>query len=193
LAQLGDDIRLIEQRAAAQASSERAWREGTAKRDEARKGLREPMQAISQTARAMDADAPGLKDKFKMPRPNASDVVMLNTARAFATNALPLKAEFIRFELPADFLEQLNARIESFEQAIDSQQRSKREQAAATAGLEEAVERSVNTVRMLDAIVRNKFRDNPSALAEWESASRVARPRASKPNKPEGPNTPLTT
>jgi hypothetical protein len=47
---------------------------------------------------------------------------------------------------------------------------------AATVAVSDAAERGHNAVRELDAIVRNIFRDDPAALAEWESASHVERP-----------------
>lgn len=183
----------IERLAAAQRANERSAREGTSNRGETRTDLREEMEAISQTARSMAVGMSGLEDKFRMPYASVSDVDLLNTARAFATNALPLKDEFLRHGLPADFLDKLNAAIEAFAQAIDKQQRSKRERASATEGLGDAVERGVNKVRQLDAVVRNRMRDNRVALSEWESASHVERTPASTSTTQAQPNTPPTT
>jgi hypothetical protein len=190
--ELGTVIDEIEQLAAAQESNSRSSREGTTNRGEARTDLREEMEAISETARAMALDTHGLEDKFRIPRGNANDVVLLNAARAFAADALPLKDEFIRYGLPADFLDRLNAAIAVFEQAIDSQQRSRRSQVSATTGLDDAIERGVNKVRQLDAVVRNKFRDDAAKLAEWENA-RHTRRAPQTTTAPAQPATPPTT
>jgi hypothetical protein len=190
--QLFEELRAIvneiEQLAAAKESNSRAAREGTTNREEARTDLREEMEDISDTARSMALVTPGLEDKFRIPRGKVSDVDLLNIARAFAKDALPLKDEFIRYGLPADFLERLNAGIAAFEQAIDKQQMSRRSKKSATAGLPEAVERGVNKVRQLNAVVRNTFRDDPVKLAEWESASHTQRapqtPDSANPQQP---------
>jgi hypothetical protein len=181
----------IEQLAADQQSNERAEREGTTNRGEARTDLREDMEAISDTARAMAMDTPGLEDKFRMPRGRIPDVDLINIARAFAADAFPLKAEFIRHELPANFLEELNAHIEAFEQAIDRQQRSRRSRLSSTTGLDDAIERGGDKVPQLNAVVRNKFRDDPAKLAEWQSARHTTRTPSAAPPSPTSP--PSTT
>lgn len=182
----------IEQLAATKEARERGSREGTVNRGEARMALRDDLETISNTARAMALSTAGLEDKFRLPRGKINDVDLLNIARAFAADALPLKDEFIRHEMPSNFLDELDAHITAFEQAIDRQQRSKRERVSATEGLGDGVERGVNKVRQIDPVVRNKFRDNPKVLSEWESASHTERGPASKTDKPEEPNTPTT-
>ena len=113
----------------------------------------------------------------------------LNVARGFAADALPLKEQFIRNEMPANFLDELNAHITTFEQAIDEQQRRKRARVSATTGLDDSVERGVNIVRQLDAVVRNKFRDDRATLAAWENARRTERAPSSTqtPAQPPAP------
>jgi hypothetical protein len=192
--ELSPIVEEIEQLGTAQQSNSRGAREGTTNRGEARTDLREAMEAISETARSMALDTPGLEDKFRLPRGKINDVDLINTARAFASDALPLKDQFIRHEMPADFLDKLNAYIEAFEQAIDTQQRSQRSRVSATTGLDDAVERGVNKVRQLDAVVRNKFRDEVQSLTEWETARHTTRaPAAPAPStQPPAPSTPTT-
>ena len=179
----------IEQLATAQQSNQRSAREGTTNRGEARTDLREAMEEISETARSMAFDTPGLEDKFRMPRGRSTDVDLINTARAFAQDALPLKDAFILHGLAPTFLDELNALIDTFEQVIDSQQRSRRSQVSATSGLDDAIERGVNKMRQLDAIVRNKFRGNANVIAEWENARHTTRANLT-PSTPAQPSAP---
>jgi hypothetical protein len=144
---------------------------------------RRNLDAISRTARAMAISTPGLEDKFRAPR-SISDQALLTTARAFAADALPLKTEFTRRGLPDDFLEDLNSDIEEFEQ-INNQQIQKREsRVAATAAIDDALERGINIVRELDAIMRNQFANDPASLAAWLSASHTERPPRRAPATP---------
>jgi hypothetical protein len=146
----------------------------TAERLAAREALRESMQAISRTARVMAIDMPGLENKFRLPR-SGSDPALLQTARAFAADALPLKAEFLRYGLDESFLEDFREDIADLERAMGQQNTGRGAHVSATASVETAAERGTNAVRKLDAIVRNKFREDPAALAVWESARHVER------------------
>jgi hypothetical protein len=157
-------------------------RQGTASKAVAREVLRAALEMIRRTARAMSVTMPGLDAKFRIPR-NMSDQELLSTAQAFALDAAPLKADFIRFALPADFLADLDAHIAAFESAINSQHTGRGRQVSATAGIDDALARALAAVRQLDAIVRNTFHDDPQRLAAWESARHVQRSARTKQSK----------
>ena len=164
----------LEAHAAAEASAGGSKRQNTAGRGVARETLRERMEAMRRTARAMASTTPGLEDKFRIPR-GGSDQALINAARAFAQDALPLKAEFIRYELPESFIEDLNAAIAALENAIGGQNASKGAGKSAGASIDGAIERGLEAVRRLDPIIRNKFADEPAVLSEWEGARRIRR------------------
>ena len=151
----------------------------TAERMAAREALRESMKAIARTARAMALDTPGLENKFRLPR-SGSDSALRQTARAFAADAVALKAEFLRHEFPPTFIEDFESDIEDLERAMDGQNTGRDAHVFATASVDSTAERGMNAVRRLDAIVRNKFRDDPATLAAWESARHVESPSRSR-------------
>jgi hypothetical protein len=176
--------------AATQSAGTRATREVTTLKAVARATLREDMEAINRTARALALTTPGLDDKFRLPR-NAGDQAWLAAARSFAADADPLKAEFIRRGLPQDFLDDLNSDITAFEESIGSREQKTGERVAATVAIDESIERGMNAVRELDAIVQNIFRNDPATLAHWTSASHTERaPR--HPAAVQPPPTPPT-
>jgi hypothetical protein len=178
-AQLRTVVAELDAHAEAQVTSRSAAIQGTTSRKGAREALRADLEAISHTARAMSLDAPGLQDRFRLPHGN-NDQSLLSAARAFHTSAEPLKADFIKNELPSTFLEDLQSNITQFEQATAVQNNSREAQVAATSAISGAIERGQVLVRQLDAIVRNKFRDDPATLAAWKSTSRAERaPRKS--------------
>lgn len=190
---LNEAITELEDHAAAQSSGKRAAKESTNLKAAALAALREDLETIRRTARAMALTMPGFDDKFRLPD-NAGEQEWLATARAIAADAEPFKTEFIRRGLPANFLEDLNASIETFEQSINDTAQKKGARVAATAKLDEATGRGINDLRELDAIVRNVFRNDPAVLAEWTSASHTERAsrraNADKtPAKPESEET----
>jgi hypothetical protein len=75
-----------------------------------------------------------------------------------------------------------NSNIKLFEKAINEQNLGAGTRISASAAIEETVERGVNIVRQLDAIVKNKFSNDPAKLAHWATASRTERPK--RPDAP---------
>lgn len=164
----------LEGHAATQASGGSSARQGTASKAAARAALRDDLEAINRTAVSLGVETAGIGEKFRIPR-NATDQMLLATARSFATDAAALKADFVRYEMPADFLEDLAADIADFEAATSSRNAGVGNRVAATAAIDDAVERGSKAVRQLDSIVRNKFRVDAATLAAWQSASHTER------------------
>ena len=156
-----------------------------------RENLRELIATINRTARALAFDTPGLEVKFRLPRV-ASDQALLNAARAFAADAVPLKANFLKLEMPADFLERLNQLIAEFEKTTTEKATAVGAHVAAKISLDETVARGLQAVRQLDVIIRNKFNGDPGVLANWTRASHVAIRTNNKASTPptNSPGTP---
>lgn len=173
--------------ATSEVSGRGSARQSTETRSQARAALRDALEAISRTARAMAGDVPGLDDKFRVPR-NNGDQLLLNAARAFVNDAEPLRPQFVAHELPTTFLVDLQADIDELEAAISRQASSVGDHVAARAGIDDAIDRGTQVVRKLHAIVRNKYANNPMILAEWTSASHTERaPRRIPPPPPPAP------
>jgi|SRR6185503_5278723 len=184
LAGLSAVITEIDTLAATEISARGHARQGTEGRGEARAALRDDLEAIARTARVMEDEFPGISDKFRVPR-NNNDNHLLTAARAFLADATPLKARFIAHELPADFLEDLQADIDAFQAATNDQSTGIGNHVAANAAIDEALSRGIELVRKLDAIVRNKYAHDRGVLAEWTSASHTERaPRRAKVAEP---------
>lgn len=192
VAELDTIITELEGHTTAQASSARAAMEGTTVKTGAFDALREDLEAINRTARGMAHTTPGLEEKFRLPR-NAGVRAWIAAARAFAQDAAPIKQEFTRRGFKDSFLEDLHADTEALERSIQTRAQKSGERVAATAAVDAAIERGMNAVRELDAIVRNTFRDDPATLAAWTSARHTERsPRPAHDGAPP-PTQPATT
>jgi len=175
IAAIADAKRLGE----AQATGIGQARQGTLSRRDARAAVQRAVDAIFRIARAM-----GLEAQFQRPA-NGTDEALLNTAHSYATNALPLKARFLAYDMPADFIDDLNEDIAELEAAIANQGNAVGDHVSASAELEDALDRCDDAVRNEDPIMKNKYADDPGALAEWISASHAERaPRRKKTTPP---------
>lgn len=165
--------------ATSQTSGLSSVQRATAERMFARKKLRASMKAISHTARAMALDTPGLEAEFRLPR-SGSDTALLQIGRVFAATALSLKDKFLRHAMPASFIEDFEGDIADLERTMGEQNTRRSAHVTATVTVESGAERGMNAVRKLDAIVRNTYRNDPAALAAWESARHVESPMRSR-------------
>jgi hypothetical protein len=183
---LSRGIETLEGLAAAQASGGGAAREGTATRGDAREELRSRMKAWSATAHAIAIDNPGLEHKFRVPR-GENDEILIAAARAFATDAVPLTAQFMAHEMPSTFIDDMNASILKLNTSMTNQSSAVGDRVGARAAIEAKLDECMDVLRKLDPIMRNKYADDPATLAEWTSGShveRAAKRKAPAPAKP---------
>jgi len=187
-AQLGGVIEELKTHALDQSRGRSSVRESSASKAAARDELMRRMEAISRTARVMAFTVPGLEDKFRLAR-GVGDQALLLLARTFADDATPLKAEFTKRGLGPNFVEELREAADNFDAAINRKAQGRGKHVAATAAIDDIIERGLRCVRELDALVRNTFASDPSALAAWESASHVERLTRKNKQKPAQPPT----
>lgn len=164
----------IDTHAGEQAAGTRVAKQSSTTKAAAREKLRADLAAINRTVRTMELDTPGIADQFRMPK--RTDAALVAAARAFLINAAPLKAAFIKYEMPADFLEELQADLIAFEECTNRQNVSRERHVGATASIQELLARGLKIVKQLDTLIQNKFEENRSLIAVWRSASRTEQP-----------------
>lgn len=157
-----------------QLSGRGASQTSTANKGVVRKDLLTSLLALNRTARVLALDEPGLESQFPQPR-GLSDQAFLALARAYAHDALPLKDKFIRHEMPANFVEDLNAKIAAFASSITQKEAAVGSHRTAKVEIGQKLNLGMRTVRQLEAVVRNKFQADELVLREWERATRVTK------------------
>lgn len=180
LGELSAVITTIRTLAAEQSSGASSARQHVGVKDEDVDDLMQMIRHLNRAANAFADEIEGSDLKFRLPR-NRSEQNLLATARAFLADAAPLKAKFIEYGLPADFLEQLQAMIDAVDERGSAADSSVEQQAAATGGLLSAVRDGMNISRRLDAVIRIKYAANAAKLAGWTVASHLER----APQKPK--------
>ena len=160
--------------AVAKTSHQTTRRRKTTAKSSAREALLEDLRAINRSARAMARRIPGIDDKFRMPR-KANDQTVL-VALMFAADAAPLAEEFAKYELPANFLADLNADIAAFELVCGEQSSAQSSATDANETIDDLIATGLDIVRDLDAVVKNKYRNDALALSAWTRAGHVERP-----------------
>ena len=161
---------------AAEAVHDGAKLQDTELRSAAHDALRELMLATVRTARAIALDHPGFNARFRMPQ-NEGDEDLINAASGMATAAgePDTLALFVSHGMPADLADEFHEHIAALQTKITDQSGSLGERKSAGALIETSVEKGMKARRKMDAFARNFYRDNPAVLAEWDTASHIAR------------------
>lgn len=114
----------------------------------------------------------GLAGLFHMPR-HESDQALLNTARAFVTDAAPFQAQFVSLNLAPTFIADLTTDIGAFETALKATGSGTGKKAGTTTSLRTTIRNAGIALHVLSTIVPNTYKNDPAKLAEWVVASHV--------------------
>ncbi len=138
----------------------------------ARAELTEALKSLTRSARVLALDKAGLENKFRLPaRHTVHDLVA--AANAFIADAEPLRADFIRIGLAADFIERLQGMKNAFEASLGERSAATESVAATNLEIDELIANGMDAVRRLDVVVRNQAGDRPAVMTAWLRASRV--------------------
>ena len=161
--------------AATQTAGKGEYRAGSSSRGAVRIALHNELASITTTAHGIALTEPGFDKKFLLPA-SGSDKALLASAEAFVTEATPVSATFIAHEMPADFLTVTQTLIDQFKAAGVGQDSGMRKQAGGTGALKDDRHKGELMLELLRSIVPNKYRNNPTVLAEWLTACHIERP-----------------
>jgi hypothetical protein len=106
---------------------------------------------------------------FRLAR-GGSHQAFLATARGMLEKATAQKELLVSQGMPASLLDDLTAALGELEKTLTESRASRREQLAASADLQAVATEIVEQVRVLDGIVRYRFRDDAELLGAWASA-----------------------
>lgn len=147
-------------------------REGRASKTAARQALRERIEALALTARAIAQTAPGLEDKFRLPS-SLPDRALITQGRLFAQELEAFKADFLAHAAPKTFIADLVALVDAFEQASAARQNIQAESTAVRASIRNAIATGSEAVLRIDAMVKNHLGGDESITALWRRDRRI--------------------
>ncbi len=159
---------------AEQVAGRRLSRASTQRQKSLRRALREQhLSPIAAIAKATLSDAPGIEKALNLPPANISTARLIAEAQGIRVAIVQYEPVFVRNGRPADFLAQLDARIEELRQSRLGGAREVGRFVGAKQGIGKEIRRGRDAVRMLDAIVRSAFFGSPDVLGKWRIAMRV--------------------
>jgi hypothetical protein len=110
------------------------------------------------------------------PDVNGSHQAFLTRSRVAAATGSAHKELLTRYGMPEAFLDDLNAALDRYEQALNQQHAGRAAHVGARAELEAVTSDIMLIIRQIDALNRFRFRSNAESLAGWKSARDVAWP-----------------
>lgn len=168
---------------------------GTSAKEDLIDALRQDLKDIARTARAIEdgtPPSPGFATAFALPddRTQRSIIAHARSVLASLQADATLVARFTAYELPADFVTDLQSDLTDYDAATDTQADDRISGVAGTATAREHLKAGRAAVVQLDASVRNKYRRQPAVIAAWKTASRVDQSGGDTPAPAENPTPP---
>ncbi|CAN5407683.1 hypothetical protein BH10ACI1_BH10ACI1_04650 [soil metagenome] len=140
-------------------------------RGDAREALRNAMEQIASMWRPMAKNHGGATNKFHFIY--GSDQLLIDDAGSFISEAEPLLEAFKLRGMSADFITDLTAKRDAFIAAIGEAESAKSNRVGTNAGFAAPLRICREAVEDIAPIVKMIYKDNPSKLAQWRTASRV--------------------
>lgn len=155
---------------------------------------------IARTSRAIKLDDPTFPDddyrhpatSVEIPATTHADSLLsllenqaADTPAQLAAKAA-LRAKFIAYELPADFVADLRADRDALDDCNSGKHSDNLEGVESTSAIDTLLGDAQAIITRLDAAIQNKYSRDPDKLAAWKSASRTERPakKAATPTTP---------
>lgn len=145
-------------------------------------------QNIARTARAIELKENGFAAPYRAPDSSTERALSTHAdallrlledqpadAAATKTAKAALRARFIAYDLPADFVTNLRADRQAITDANQHNQSEVQGGVENTELIGQLLGRASDEVTELDAIMHNKYTRQPEKLRTWQSASRVER------------------
>lgn len=160
----------------------------TSRRKMMRNELYNDMTLIASNARQIARDNADFVNKFRVPKMDKSDLAWIEAARQFAQDLPAVKEMFLELAMNDDFIEDLIADTDDFEEAIGGQDTSNRQRIGANVDIDDILGTMLKAVRTLKIMMPNIFHGNPGKLAEWAAASHIEKaPKGTPRNPPPTP------
>ena len=140
------------------------------------------LKDISGISGAMTFEFNGLEHRFRTPR-NRSVPNLIAAGRAFASDAVEFKDDFVRYGLKADFISELAAATDTLEAAYSDLNDRIQERIGKNAAFAPLLRDGMEMVTRLQPIVKMKYRTDAENLSAWIYASHVE--REPNPEKPQ--------
>jgi len=146
------------------------------KRSGRRKILRTQMALLARVAESAEVEVPGIAQKFRLPREAVPYLAFRTAARGMLAEAQAQKELLVRHGLLEAVLDAMSDNLNKFEEAVEQGTEGRRSHVGASAELDALADELTQICRLMDAINRSRFSENPESLAQWESASNVIGP-----------------
>jgi hypothetical protein len=131
-------------------------------------------------------DDSNLLQQFEIPAP-ATDRALLTAGRKFARDSEALSSQFIAHGMPATFIADLTALVDSFESALRDRGFGREARQAAPLSTKAAVASGIAAGRRLDAVVTNHLAADAVTKEVWDREQRIVYLRRTNARPAETP------
>lgn len=152
-------------------TSPKAPRATSSQKQKANNDLRGALNRIARTASAIADNDDTFKNTFQLPDKRRKDE-LAGSARKFLKDGEKSREAFESFAMPANFLDDLKAKLDAYESAQGSTKPAPKAKSNPE-GDSATIAKGTRVMESLDTLMDNKYYDNEAKLNEWHEASNV--------------------
>lgn len=168
----------IESGASAQVGGRANSAGGVNLREELAQEIRKLLRVLGRIAKTLDAEIPGLRVKFLLPRTRSYPALLALAQTSIATVEMH-EIAFRELGMGPTFLAELRARVADFRDATERKISGKLEQVGGTSAMFHHAARGLAAAQALDACMQSHYRNDPTMLDIWKHARHIERSSAS--------------
>jgi hypothetical protein len=175
-----------------QDANNRSAKGETEKQRQLRLKLRnDQMAPIAEIARHNLRAVPEFK-ALQLPPRSFTGGAFIASATAMLNAATIHKAPLMERGLPAQFLDEFQASLATFERSVSDRKKNRTQRQGATKGLAVAEQQGRSALKVLDALVRRALDGNDALLKTWAGARKIRRRPTAAATTPSTTTTPIT-
>jgi hypothetical protein len=136
-------------------------------------------------------EVPDMPVRLTMPKPNSGAQKLITGARVVVTQARAQQELLTKYGMTTGFLDELTVSINQYETAVNSKSSGVNTHIGAAAEMETVTSEITRLVKVIDAVMRRRLRNDPLKRAAWKAARTVVRHTPKSAEAPaETPNPP---
>jgi hypothetical protein len=120
-------------------------------------------------------EVPEMPVRLTIPKPNSGAQKLITGARAVVTQARDQQELLTKYGMTTGFLDELTVSINQYEKAVNTKSSGVNMHIGAAAEMESVTSEITRLVKVIDAVMRRRLRNDPQKRAAWKAARTVVR------------------
>lgn len=142
---------------------------------EGKANILDGLNFLSRVAMVATREMPEMPVRLTMPKPNSGAQKLITGSRVVVTQARAQQELLTKYGMTTGFLDELTLSIDQYEKAVNTKSSGVNTHIGAAAEMESVTREITRLVKVIDAVLRRRLRNDPQKRAAWKAARTIVR------------------